>query len=166
MCVGGQNVNQRTTISSVQSLGGGQFIPRMVGNDIADPKAIWYFSESNPKKVSLVLVENFGNNNQFTMDLGPFAQNMAQGRKLGILLEGEYYYISHPIADQVTPAQVTAYHIPTLTPFPARAVGGNWYQLDVLGGKSIAFRIDAFRIDVDSKTVVFQSLSAGEQLRA
>ncbi len=157
MCVGGADV--RTTVPSVQTLAQGQLKPVKLGTD-ADPKAIWFFSEGAVKKVSLVLVKKF-ENNAFALNLGSFSQNMAQGRKLGIILDGEYYVISHPVSDQVSPQNIVAHHVPTMHPFTVRAVGSGWYQFDVLGGKSIAFRIDAI-----NRRVQFQSMSAGERLQA
>ncbi len=153
------NNNQRISVPSMAVLANGQLRPTALAGNNAIP----YYSEGSPKKVSIVLLKSWNQNNQnaFDVDLDAFAQNLLQGRRLAFIIDQEYYVVSHPQGELLNPAQIEVVHLPTMQRFTLRHVGSNWYQAEVLGGKFVALRINE-----QNRKVQFQKGNQGEQLQA
>ena len=92
-----------------------------------------YESSAEPKTVSAIVTRDV---NSLLLDLGNFAKNLNEGRRLMITLDGENYLLSREEGEGFY-ANLMLTHIPTMQKFPVEILPEGKFQFQVHAGKAI-----------------------------
>ncbi|MEW5896804.1 MAG: hypothetical protein AB1668_03880 [Nanoarchaeota archaeon] len=101
-----------------------------------------YEKEEVNKKVSIISLIDVSDQKEVKLALGTASKNLINSQRVAMLLDGQYYILSHPKDQLLSLSSLKVTHVPTLKEFSAEKIPANKVQFSVFAKKAIVINID------------------------